>query len=52
MEMYLIAAGLLLNSALITINRFWKHIPDKFYLPGLILGIVLILTGAILHRWA
>lgn len=50
MGMHFIVSGLLFNSALITANRFWKKIPDKFYLPGLILGIVLILVGAILQR--
>ncbi len=50
MENYYIVAGLLLNSALITFNRFVRKLPDWLYLPGLILGIVLILTGAVQSR--
>lgn len=49
MEPYLIPVGLLLNSALITINRFW-HLPDWLYLPGLIIGIGLIIAGALLRK--
>lgn len=47
---YLLAVGLLFNSGLIIVNRFVKHIPDKLYLPGMILGICLIITGAILMK--
>lgn len=49
---YLIIAGLLFNSALITVNRFVKHLPDWIYLPGLILGICLMIAGAIQMRAA
>lgn len=49
MEQYWIPLGLILNSLLILVNR-WKHLPDWFYLPGLILGICLILAGAFLSR--
>lgn len=47
---YLLAAGLLLNSALIVINRFVKHLPDWVHIPLLILGIGLILTGGLMMR--
>lgn len=50
MEQYLIPAGLLLNSLLIIVNRFWKKLPDRLYMTGLILGIVLILSGAVMAR--
>lgn len=50
MEQYLIPAGLVLNSLLIVINRFVKHLPDWVYLPGLILGIGLIIAGAVMTR--
>lgn len=50
MEKYLIVAGLLLNSLLITANRFWKKMPDYLYLPGLILGILLIIAGAVMTK--
>lgn len=47
---YLLAAGLLLNSALIVINRFVYHLPNWLEIPLLLLGIGLILTGGILMR--
>ena len=52
MEQYLIPIGLLFNSAVITFNRFVRKLPDWLYLSCLILGIILILTGAILRRKA
>lgn len=48
MEQYLIPIGLLLNSALIAINRFCR-LPDWLYLPGLLLGIAIIIIGAVLR---
>ena len=50
MENYLLIAGLLLNSGLITFNRFVKRIPDVPYIAGLCLGIGMILTAAVLMR--
>ncbi len=50
MDNYWIPAGLLLNSCLILVNRFVRKLPDWIYLPCLILGIVLILTGALKSR--
>lgn len=47
-----IIAGLLLNSTLMTVNRFFRQLPDWLYLPGLILGIGLIITGAVFSRMA
>ena len=44
MNWYLIA-GILLNSALIVINRFIYKLPDKVQFPLLILGIVLLVIG-------
>lgn len=46
----LIIFGLVLNSALITLNRFWKQFPDWIYIPCLILGIVCIIAGAFLTK--
>lgn len=50
MEQYLIPLGLILNSALITLNRYWNRLPNWIYLPGLIAGILLILAGAVLRQ--
>lgn len=47
---YLLAAGLLLNSALIVINRFIYRLPDKIQIPLLILGIGLIISGGLMMR--
>lgn len=44
----LIVAGLLLNSALMVINRFVRRLPDWLQIPLLLVGIGLILTGAYL----
>lgn len=49
MDHYLIPIGLILNSLLMIVNR-WKHLPDWLYLPGLLLGICLIIAGAVLTR--
>lgn len=49
MERYLIPIGLILNSLLMIVNR-WKRLPDWLYLPGLLLGIGLIIAGAFLTR--
>ena len=50
MGKYFLNAGILLNTALIVINRFVKRLPDAVQIPLLILGIGLILTGFILLR--
>ena len=50
MERYLIPAGLLLNALLITLNRYWKRFPSGLYLPGLMVGFLLILAGAVARR--
>ncbi len=47
---YLLAAGILLNSALIVINRFVKKLPDYIQLPLLLVGIGLIIAGAVMMR--
>ena len=52
MEKYLLIAGILLNSALIVINRFIKKLPDYIQIPLLLAGIGLILTGFILMKKA
>lgn len=44
MNWYLII-GILLNSALIVVNRFIYKLPDKVQFPLLILGIVLLIIG-------
>ena len=48
----LLIIGLLLNSTVITANRFWRPIPDKIYIPCLIVGIVCIIIGLILTKQA
>lgn len=50
MEQYLIPAGLLLNALIITVNRFVVKIPDWLYITGLIVGIGLIIAGAVMRR--
>lgn len=47
---YLLIAGVLLNSALIVINRFVKRLPDWLQIPLLLAGIGLILTGFVMMR--
>lgn len=42
-----IIIGILLNSALIVVNRFIYKLPDKVQFPLLILGIVLLIIGLI-----
>ncbi len=39
--------GILLNSALIVVNRFIYKLPNKVQLPLLILGIVLLIIGLV-----
>ena len=46
MNTYLVI-GILLNSALIVINRFIYKLPHKVQFPLLILGLVLIGIGAV-----
>ena len=50
MERYLIAAGLVLNSLVIVVNRFIKEIPDWIAIPLLVIGIALMITGAFLMK--
>lgn len=47
---YLIPAGLVLNSLLITFNRFVRPIPDWLYIPGMLCGIVMIIAGAFFQK--
>ena len=51
MGKYLLIAGLLLNSGLITVNRFVKKLPDWLYLPLLIAGALAMLAGMILIKY-
>ena len=39
--------GILLNSALIVVNRFIRKLPNKVQIPLLILGIVLLVIGLV-----
>ena len=39
--------GVLLNSALIVVNRFIYKLPNKVQFPLLILGIVLLIIGLV-----
>lgn len=50
MGKYLVIIGLLMNSALIVINRFIKRLPDALQLPLMILGIIMMFAGAILTK--
>lgn len=52
MEHYLIVIGVLINCAYIIINRFVTRIPAPIAIPILLIGIGLILTGAILTQVA
>lgn len=45
MGKWFLIAGVLLNSALIVINRFVCRLPDWLQIPLLLLGIGLILIG-------
>ena len=45
-------AGILLNSALIIINRFVKHLPNKVQIPLLLVGICLMIIGLIKTKMA
>lgn len=46
MNWYLVI-GLLLNSALIVVNRFIYKLPNKVQFPLLILGIILLIVGLV-----
>lgn len=50
MGKYLLIAGVLLNSALIIINRFVKRLPNGVQIPLLLIGIGLILTGFLIMK--
>ena len=50
MDNWFLIAGVLLNSALIVINRFVKRLPDWVQIPLLLLGIGLILAGMVMMR--
>lgn len=50
MKQYWTSAGLLLNSAVITVNRFFLTLPEWLSLSCLILGIALILIGAVVSK--
>lgn len=47
---YLLITGVLLNSALIVINRFVKRLPDWLQFLLLILGLGLIIAGMLQLR--
>ena len=50
MGKYLLIAGVLLNSALIVINRFVRRLPGWLQIPLLLVGIGLILAGFVMMR--
>ena len=50
MDKYLLIAGVLLNSALILINRFVKRLPNGVQIPLLLAGIGLILSGFLIMK--
>lgn len=47
---WLLIAGVLLNSALIVINRFIHRLTDWVQIPLLLVGIGLIAAGAVMMR--
>ena len=47
---YFLIAGILLNSALILINRFIYRLPNWLQIPLLLVGIGLILAGMVMMR--
>ena len=47
---YFLIAGILLNSALIVVNRFVKRPPNRMQIPLLLLGIGLIAAGLIMTK--
>ena len=50
MENALLMAGILLNTALIVINRFIYRLPNWLQIPLLLVGIGLILAGMVMMR--
>ena len=50
MEKYLLFAGILLNSAIIVINRFVKRLPNAIQIPLLLVGIGLMIAGMVMIR--
>ena len=46
---YLLIAGILLNSALIVINRFIYRLPSWLQIPLLLTGIALMIAGLIMR---
>jgi hypothetical protein len=50
MENYLLIVGVLLNSALIIINRFVYRLPNWIQIPLCLLGIGLIVAGMVMMR--
>ena len=46
---YILIVGFLLNSALIVINRFVKHLPDSLQILLLLMGAALMITGLLLQ---
>lgn len=50
MDNYLLIAGVLLNTALIVINRFVYRLPNGVQIPLLLAGIGLILAGMVMMR--
>lgn len=47
---YFLISGILLNSALIVINRFVKRLPNCMQIPLLLLGIGLMIVGMVMMR--
>lgn len=50
MDNWLLTAGILLNSALIVVNRFVKRLPNWLQIPLLLVGIGLMIAGMVLIR--
>lgn len=46
---FFLIAGILLNTALIVINRFIKRLPNCVQIPLLLLGIGLMIVGLIMR---
>lgn len=50
MDNWFLIAGVLLNSALIVINRFLVRLPDWLQIPMLLVGLGLIIAGFVTGR--
>lgn len=50
MDNLLVIAGVLLNTALVIINRFFYRLPNRIQIPLCLLGIGLIIAGMVMLK--